>query len=98
LPFQIPTRLAVGLGLESGLAVGYPATYAPSLKKLQGCWFPRIGFWNKANLGCEAGVEQNVAGMSIYGRKGMKIRAYLAGILKKIVARHKRHIVGAEYL
>ena len=30
-PFQMPTRLADGLGLESGLETGCPVSYAPSL-------------------------------------------------------------------
>jgi hypothetical protein len=29
-PFQLPARLAVGLGLESGLETGCPASFAPS--------------------------------------------------------------------
>jgi hypothetical protein len=43
----MPTRLAVGLGLESGLETGYPVSFAPSLTNLnilncQGFWVSRI--------------------------------------------------------
>ena len=42
LPFQLPTRLADGLGLESGPGAGYPASFAPCLEFFRGVWFPRI--------------------------------------------------------
>ena len=38
-PFQMPTRLADGLGPESDRADGSPPTFAPS--RFPGIWFPR---------------------------------------------------------
>ena len=41
LPFQLPTGLADGLGLESGLETGLVRFRSPRPRKFRGCWFPR---------------------------------------------------------
>jgi hypothetical protein len=42
-PFQMPTRLADGLGLESGLGATFTAPFAPSPGlRSRGIRFPRI--------------------------------------------------------
>src|ERR1051325_3085874 len=54
-PFQMPARLADGLGLESGLGAGCPAPFAPSPDSI---WRPgnlvppRPASGRKRNLGC----------------------------------------------
>src|SRR5260370_30091368 len=43
-PFQMPARLADGLGLESDLGHGYPRPFAPSPEgKSEEFWVPRVG-------------------------------------------------------
>jgi len=50
-PFQLPTRLAVGLGLESGLETGCPASCAPSSTlRILGLPHPAPG--RKPDFGC----------------------------------------------
>src|SRR5271170_3426023 len=50
-PFQLPARLAVGLGLESGLETGCPVSFAPSsLLRILGLPCPASG--RKPDLGC----------------------------------------------
>src|SRR5881296_3481785 len=56
-PFQLPTRLADGLGLRSGLGSGSALPFAPSPFP-RGVWFPRIGPQEgKANLGCNVSLH-----------------------------------------
>jgi len=49
-PFQLPTRLAVGLGLESGLETGCPVSFAPSSSCLEDFGSPASGFRKEARL------------------------------------------------
>ena len=50
-PFQLPTRLAVGLGLESGLEISCLTSFAPSsLLRILGLPCPTPG--RKPDLGC----------------------------------------------
>ena len=50
-PFQLPTRLAVGLGLESGLEISCLISFAPSsLLRILGLPCPAPG--RKSDLGC----------------------------------------------
>jgi len=52
LPFQLPTELADGLGLESGLGTDYPVPFAPSSRYLYFEEFgsPASGFRKEAEL------------------------------------------------
>jgi hypothetical protein len=49
-PFQLPARLAVGLGLESGLETGCPASFAPSSNHFEEFGSPAPGFRKEARL------------------------------------------------
>ena len=49
LPFQSPTGLADGLGLESGLDAGYPASFAPSPDCSEDFGSPAPGFRKEAS-------------------------------------------------
>jgi hypothetical protein len=54
-PFQMPARLAVGLGLESGLGSGYPEPFAPSTAEcLWSLGPPHPASGRKPDLGCTA--------------------------------------------
>src|SRR5277367_4566620 len=50
-PFQLPTRLAVGLGLESGLETSCLASFAPS-ELLRNLGLPRPASGRKPDFGC----------------------------------------------
>jgi len=43
-PFQLPARLADGLGHGSDLGHGYPRPFAPPSKFFEDFWVPRVGF------------------------------------------------------
>jgi len=51
-PFQMPTRLADGLGLESGLESGCPASFAPSAAYAPELVPPHPASGRKPDLGC----------------------------------------------
>jgi len=60
-PFQLPTRLAVGLGLESGLETGCPASCAPSSTlRILGLPHPAPG--RKPDFGCNGNKLITTAG------------------------------------
>jgi len=50
LPFQLPAELADGLGLESGLDAGYPASFAPSSDRSEEFGSPAIGSRKEAEF------------------------------------------------
>ena len=52
-PFQLPARLAVGLGLESGLETGCPVSFAPSSTP-RNLGLPRPASGRKPDFGCNA--------------------------------------------
>jgi hypothetical protein len=49
-PFQLPARLADGLGLESGLGLRYRAPFAPSSSCLEEFGSPASGFRKEAGF------------------------------------------------
>src|SRR5438105_2346231 len=49
-PFQMPTRLADGLGLESDLGHGYPLPCAPSSKPFEESGSPALTFRKEGQL------------------------------------------------
>ena len=51
-PFQLPTRLADGLGLESGLETGCPVSFAPSAAHAPELVPPHPASGRKPDLGC----------------------------------------------
>src|SRR5258708_39315971 len=57
MPFQMPARLADGLGLESDLDGSDKSglSFAPILETIRGPWFPRIRLRKvKPDLGCKS--------------------------------------------
>src|ERR1017187_9537313 len=57
-PFQRPTRLADGLGPESGLETGCPASFAPS-QSLGSLVPPHPDSGRNPDLGCNALIQPN---------------------------------------
>jgi hypothetical protein len=75
-PFQLPTRLAVGLGLESGLEISCLISFAPS-STLRILGLPCLASGRKPDFGCNgeelitaAGVCQSVSKLTLARANG----------------------------
>ena len=62
-PFQMPARLADGLGLESGLGAAYTAPFAPSSDELspKNSVPPRPAPGREPDLGCKSTADSAIA-------------------------------------